>query len=57
VLRVGGEIGAVVAGGELRLAGEELVEPDKGRPEGEAVPALDPRAAAQLVDAIRVRCR
>jgi hypothetical protein len=53
----GGEVRAAVAGGELHLAGEELVEPNKGHPEGEAILMLDPCAAARLVDAIHVWCR
>jgi hypothetical protein len=43
-------------GGELRLAAEG-VELGKGHPEGEAVPAQDPRVVARLVDAVRVRRR
>jgi hypothetical protein len=50
----GGEIEAAVTGRELCLAGGG-VEPDKGHPEGEVIPMLDPRAA-RLADAIHVRC-
>ena len=50
----GGEVEAAVAGGELRVSGEEGVVAREDDPEGEAVPALDPGVAARLVDAVRV---
>jgi hypothetical protein len=50
----GGEVEAAVAGRELGGAGEEGAAAGEGEPEGEAVPALDPRVRARVVHRVVV---